>query len=186
MDAPWMPPARTAATLTAQLPLWEALAEHALSGAFGQWLGPRGRTRYEALLAEVSEWGAIRDALPRTLIHNDFGPRNATVRDGELCAWDWELATIGLPQRDLAELLCFTSSAGELPGALTLHRGELERAGLDVPDFGTGFEVAMAELLVTRLSLYAMIDGFRRQAFLERVTRTWVELDAATRGATRG
>ena len=123
-----------------------------------------------------------QDQLPHTLIHNDFSPRNATVRAGALCAWDWELARNGLPQCDLAELLCFTSSADALPEALSLHRQVLARSDLGSQHVVQGFEVALAELLVTRLSLYAMIHGFRRQHFLERVVRTWVALDAAIRG----
>jgi thioester reductase-like protein len=189
ISAPFMPPPRTAAALSGQQPLWDALADHALAGPMGRWLGPRGRDRYRALLAERPEWAAIADALPQTLIHNDFGPRNATVRDGVLCAWDWELARVGLPQRDLAELLCFTWNGTDLPALLELHRSELQRAGgvaPDASDWRAGFEVALAELFVTRVSLYAMIDGFRRQPFLERVVRTWVQLDAQVRGGTVG
>jgi thioester reductase-like protein len=180
----WMPPPRTTASLITQQPLWDALAEHALRGSFGRWLGSEGRGRYESLVSEVAEWAAIRDALPQTLIHNDFSPRNATLHRGELKAWDWELAGIGLPQRDLAELLCFVGSADALPNALSQHGAALEH--LDTTDWRTGFEVALAELLVTRLAMYAMIDGFRRQAFLERVTRTWVALDRAIREGSGG
>ena len=52
---------------------------------------------------------------PRTLIHNDFNPRNVCMRkalDGvpetRLCVYDWELATIHVPQYDVAEFLAFT------------------------------------------------------------------------------
>jgi hypothetical protein len=189
ISAPWMPPPRTAAALSAQQPLWDALAAHAMAGPVGRWLGPGGRDRYEALLTELPEWAALADALPQTLIHNDFGPRNATVRDGVLCAWDWELARVGLPQRDLAELLCFSWTGSGLSALLELHRSELGRAGgvaSDASGWRAGFEVALAELLVTRVSLYAMIDGFRRQPFLERVVRNWVRLDARVRGGAVG
>ena len=184
-DASWMPPARNAAALVAQEPLWHALAAYALGGDFGRWLGPAGRARYETLLGSIGDWAAVRDALPQTFIHNDMSPRNATVRRGRLLAWDWELAGRGLPQRDLAELLCFVGSPADLPEALALHRRELhgarEATAVDAADWRAGFEVALAELLVTRLPLYAMIDGFRRQPFLERITRTWVALDEALR-----
>jgi thioester reductase-like protein len=178
-DAPWLPPRRTAATLNATMPLWRALADRVLGGTFGRWLGPEGRSRYEELLTDDG-WVHTRDALPQTLVHNDFSPRNATIlADGRLCAWDWELAAIGLPQRDTAELLCFVGSPPLLDDTLALHR---ELLGFDdAAAFRTGFEVALAELLVTRLALYALIDDFRRQPFLERVTRTWVDLDAAVR-----
>lgn len=188
IDAPWMPPPRTVAELQAQQPLWEALAEHALAGPVGRWLGARGRERYLALLAELPQWAALADALPQTLIHNDLSPRNAVVRGGVLYAWDWELARAGLPQRDLAELLCFTWGGERLTDLLELHRSELARARGAAPDaeaWRAGFEVALADLLVTRISLYAMIDGFQRQPFLERVVRAWVQLDTQIRGGAR-
>ena len=51
------------------------------------------------------------DDSPRTLIHNDFNSRNIALRrtaDGlRLCAFDWELATIGDPLTDLGLLLMF-------------------------------------------------------------------------------
>lgn len=54
---------------------------------------------------------------PLTLIHNDCNPRNLCLRKpervsegGEIktCLYDWELATIDVPQRDVAEFLAFT------------------------------------------------------------------------------
>ena len=63
-------------------------------------------------------------AAPITLIHNDCNPRNLCLRrpdvigDGgilstitdncRLCLYDWELAQIGTPQRDLIEFLAFS------------------------------------------------------------------------------
>ena len=50
------------------------------------------------------------------LIHNDFNPRNLALRrevgGWRLCAYDWELATIGVPQHDCAEFLCFVLPPG--------------------------------------------------------------------------
>ena len=49
---------------------------------------------------------------PKTLIHNDFNPRNIAIRNDEsLVFYDWELAVIDLPQRDIVELLSFTLGA---------------------------------------------------------------------------
>lgn len=145
--------------------------------------GPAGRARYQDLVARVADWGAAREELPQSLIHNDFSPRNATIRGGALCAWDWELACNGLPQRDLVELLCFVGRAQDLPEHLAQHRAVLARCGQDAGQVDAGFSVALAEFLVTRVSLYAMIHRFRRQDFLERVVRTWVALDARHHGA---
>ena len=54
------------------------------------------------------------DASPKTLIHHDFNPRNACLRlsrdtgSRSLCLYDWELATIHVPQIDVAEFLLFS------------------------------------------------------------------------------
>ncbi len=180
---------RTTEDLVDQESLWHALSEFALGRAFGRWAGPSGRARIETLVSDVAAWHAPADALPRTLIHNDFSPRNAALRaDGRLCAYDWELARMGLPQRDLAEFLCFTLAPDDttsLAGMLAHHRHALQRASgqpIDIDDWHQGFATALAELMVTRLAMYAMIDAFRPQPFLERVVRTWCALDRQVHG----
>ena len=53
---------------------------------------------------------------PLTLIHNDCNPRNICLHkqdsghSARMCLYDWELATLDTPQRDLAEFLTFTLS----------------------------------------------------------------------------
>ena len=181
VDGGWLPPKRDAASLVRQRPLWEALAEYALTRPFGDWLGRRGRARLAYHLDRIEEWGSIRDDLPQTFIHNDFSPRNAVLReDGQLCAYDWELASIGLPQRDLAEFFCFTLTGEDPVALLELHRTELQRITgkhFDASRWRAGFEVALAELLVTRLTMLAMIDAFEPQSYLMRVVQTWRRLD---------
>ena len=53
---------------------------------------------------------------PQTLVHNDCNPRNmclhkhvdnSSSETHRLCLYDWELATIDTPQRDLVEFLSF-------------------------------------------------------------------------------
>ena len=54
------------------------------------------------------------NASPKTLIHNDFNPRNCCLRfacdteSSSLCLYDWEMATIHVPQVDDAEFLIFS------------------------------------------------------------------------------
>ena len=122
--------------------------------------------------------------MPVTLIHNDCNPRNIALRrDGDgyrLCAYDWELATIGRPQRDLAELLCFVLpddvDAGTVAAWIERHRLALAvRLARAIPaaEWRAGLRAAMAEFLVDRVSFYTMIQRVRPQAFLPRVLRTW-------------
>jgi hydroxymethylglutaryl-CoA reductase (NADPH) len=137
----------------------------------------------------VDRWWRPLEALPRTLIHHDFNPRNIALRPAgnglRLCAYDWELAAEGIPQRDLAELLVFTldpdTPAAEIERSVDLHRRELERASghlIDPVGWRVGLAAALGDLLVNRLSLYAVIHRFQRLAFLPRVVRTWTRLIA--------
>jgi ATP-binding cassette subfamily B protein len=78
--------------------------------------GADGALVLEDLLCQLglleSCWGelaAFCDALPRTLVHGDFVPKNLRVsRDGAglgLTIFDWEMAGIGVQAPDLAQLL---------------------------------------------------------------------------------
>ena len=67
-------------------------------------------------ISHIDKINAILADAPCTLIHNDCNPRNICLRksplqvSGEscsLCLYDWELAAIDVPQRDLAEFLTF-------------------------------------------------------------------------------
>jgi hydroxymethylglutaryl-CoA reductase (NADPH) len=46
--------------------------------------------------------------IPKVVIHNDCNPRNIAIRkNGEACIYDWELAVIDFPSRDVIEFLSF-------------------------------------------------------------------------------
>lgn len=182
---PWLGPVPSARSMAAMSPLWRAAAEHAKPW-FATW-APAVPALQRRLVGSVSEWWRALAAQPRTLIHNDFNPRNfalrATPEGLRLCAYDWELATLGVPQHDLAELLCFVL---EPPVAreqvlyyLDFHRRALEHAtkrSIDAPTWCLGFRLSLADLIVNRLPLYTMVHRFRAQKFLERVVGTWYAL----------
>jgi thioester reductase-like protein len=185
---PWLGPVFNAATMVEMTDLWTALANHA-APFFVAWLGPDVCRLQQGLLTRLERWWSDMEQLPHTLIHNDFNPRNLALRQGPtgplLCAYDWELAAWSIPQHDLAELLCFVLPADcsrqSVRDCLELHRQTLERAAgcrLDVKDWEHGFGLALADLLVNRLAMYALVHSIRPQPFLERVLRMWRTLRA--------
>lgn len=100
-----------------------------------------------------------------------------------LCAYDWELATLGAPQRDLAHFLCFVldpaASRDEIALHVERHRAALaEAAGtpLDPAAWEVGFGAALADLLINRLMFYVLIHRVRPLRFLPRIARTWQRL----------
>lgn len=200
VEQPWMGPVSTSPTMRRMTPLWTALAAHA-APRFQEAAGMPFVRRHRELAETVGRWWSVLEAGPRTLVHNDFNSRNIgirrTVAGPRLVAYDWELATIGPPQRDLAELLCFvlppTVGASTVQQWVERHRLQLERqSGVPLPagHWRAGFAAALADFLINRLSFYAVIDRVSAQPFLTRVLRTWVRLDEvvgrAIDGRTRG
>jgi len=90
---------------------------------------------------------------------------------------------VGVPQHDLAELLCFTldsrATADEVRHYLELHRLTLERQSgrrVDPATWELGFRASLGDLLINRFAVYTVPHRFRRQRFLERVLSTWLRL----------
>jgi len=93
------------------------------------------------------------------------------------------MSKLGLSQHDLAELLCFVLAAdvseSEVRVFLEKHRSALQlAAGISIDKEGwlVGFQLSLADLLIHRFAMYAMIHRFRAQTFLPRVIRTWRRL----------
>ena len=183
--AQWLPPIRDALSRVEMKSLWHPLAEHAALRP--AWRAPRLRAIHAELVRNVANWSRELDAAARTVIHNDFNPRNIALRrrDGRLtlCAFDWELATLGPPQRDIAELLCFVlpadASHETIHGWVERSRSlfnEAARVDVQRAAWERGFSAALCDLLVDRLAMLAMIDRVRPQRFLPRVTAAWLNL----------
>ncbi len=181
---------RSTEQMLAATPLWRGLVDYAggAVGESGTTLGPL----QQRLVATLADWWPRLLASPHTLIHHDFNPRNVVLRatrDGlRLCAFDWELAGMGLPQRDLAEFLCFVAGerAADMAFVAALveqHRRALETAAgvaLDATQWRVGFVLALRQFLLTRLPMYALIQRFRPQRFLPRLARGALRLHQTT------
>ena len=179
---PWLGPVPSTVRMAAARPLWDALAEHAAE-EHPALVDDRALARQRALVDSLPGWWARTEAMPRTLAHNDFNPRNVALRAAggalTLCAYDWELATLQLPQHDAAELLAFVltdaAERAEVAHYLERHRRAVQAAGAPVPDaaiWREGFALALRDLLVNRFAVYLMGHAARRFGFLERTVRT--------------
>ena len=191
-EQPWLGPVLGSADLTEMVPLWEALAAHA-ANEFPEIVDAATLERWLGLVRSVANWAPELERMPRTLIHNDFNPRNLCLRrtaDGlRLCAYDWELATLQVPQHDLAELLCFVLAPDvakpEVDRHVELHRRALEEASgiaLDAAQWRRGYALSLRDLAVNRFAQYLMGHTFRHYGFVDRTVRTlWrlLSLEAA-------
>lgn len=179
---PWLGPFPSSESMTAMMELWQALGAHAFE-EFPEWVSSEDLTVHHRLVQSIPSWWSEIEAMPRTLIHNDFNPRNIAFRgrDGslQLCAYDWELATLHLPQHDLAELLSFVltpeTTREEVDRYVEVHRLALQDASgyeVDLDLWRSGFRLCLADLAVNRIALYFMAHTFRHYGFMERVVRT--------------
>jgi thioester reductase-like protein len=195
---PWLPPPIKTGRMMEMAPFWLALAEYS-SRYFDAWTDEPLLPLQRALVASLGTWWPALRALPQTLVHNDFNPRNFTLSrnpDGpvSLCVFDWELAGIDVPQHDLAELLCFVLPTGcstaTVGHFLETHRLALQQATgvrVDRQLWLIGFRLSLSYLLINRLPLYTLMHRFQPQAFLPRVMRNWellyaMSLDSALEG----
>jgi thioester reductase-like protein len=186
----WIGTVRSTESMERMTPLWRPLADHA-SPMFCAWTGSSPAVQHD-LIDRIAEWRPALEQLPQTLIHNDFNPRNVCLRERDgrptLCAFDWELATIGAPVRDLAEFLCFVlppdSNRDVVDAMIDRHLRAFATGAavaVDPHAWRAGFAAALYELLVDRLSVYAMVHRVKPQTFLPRVLLTWGALHAMSR-----
>jgi hydroxymethylglutaryl-CoA reductase (NADPH) len=180
----WMGPVPTATLATEMMPLWSALAYHGRD-EFPEWFVDDDLKALLKVIEAIPRWWDELEAMPHTLIHNDFNPRNICLRpdDGatglRLVAYDWELATVHVPQRDLAELLTFTlppdADLATVDHLVEVHRSTLEAASgrdLDRAQWRRGYRLSLLDFMVQRLTMYVMAHTFRDYRFLERVVAT--------------
>ncbi|QJT83052.1 phosphotransferase [Kosakonia sp. MUSA4] len=178
-----------AQAISSMIPLWQETAEfiHREHGALfsaellHEWL---------AFLDTSAESWREMESMPRTLVHNDFNPRNIALREDDLrlCCWDWELATLHIPQRDLAELLTCTLPATvskqEMLSHVEFHRQQLETLTgepVDAAQWYRGYCLALRDYGVRRLSFYLMLHHVSPQPWFLPLWECWGHLVRLTR-----
>lgn len=185
---PWLVAPPSPARMLEMTPFWLELADFS-APSFEDWCGPSIRDIQSNIIAGLSDWWPRLRGASSTLIHNDFNPRNLVLREPNeqprLCAYDWELATVGAPQHDLAELLCFTwhndLNESDLIQLLETYRAALSSASgyeIDPIEWREGFDLALNHLFINRLALYTLKHRFRPLDYLPRVMGNWMRLYA--------
>jgi hypothetical protein len=184
----WLGHYPTAEGRTRLMRLYALLNTHS-AHEFPHWIGEKESGRFLSILEDMPTWWPKIERMPKTLIHNDFNPRNMafrkTAEGPRLCVYDWELATLHLPQVDVVELLAYTLvddiTKERVTDFVDFHRARLEQQigrELDATLWWEGFRYATWEFFITRMSLYLMTHSFRNYEFIERVYASlWKLLD---------
>ena len=116
---------------------------------------------------------------PRVPIHNDFNPRNTLIRSsGMPCIYDWELAMIDFPQRDIIEFLSFVLPVDfdrdTLIQYLRSHYQQIvDRKGpghqLHFSDYLAAAEISVKTYICCRVSFYEVSGIVAKYDFSKRI-----------------
>ena len=140
---------------------------------------------HRRLVSRIDDWWPALEAGPRTLIHNDFNPRNVCLRGPD--ATPLRLRLGAGDARRAAARSCgvpVLRASGdvtleEVTRWIERHRSALERQRGRSIDRGVwldGFRSGLYDLLINSLSIYAVVHRVRSQPFLPRFVRTWRHL----------
>lgn len=109
----------------------------------------------------------------KTIIHNDYNPRNIAICVGEKpIIYDWELAVLHYPHRDIIELLAFTLPENFSDSNLFMY---LDYHTVRNPDsnnlsaWNQLYYYACLELIITRLLFYEVAGIVVKYEFSNRV-----------------
>ena len=159
----------------------EYFIEHCLGELFDV-----AATERSTLLSGEAMKGLASDLalLPRQLVHRDFQSQNILIRNGEAVFIDFQGMRPGLPQYDLASLLCdpYVEISGEERDSLLNYYRELQ-ADADT-DVGENFERVFWQCAVQRLmqalGAYGFLSIHRgKPAFRAHVTPALIRLREA-------
>jgi hydroxymethylglutaryl-CoA reductase (NADPH) len=124
---------------------------------------------------DASEENATAIKLARTVIHNDFNPRNIAIdQEGNPVVYDWELAVIDLPHRDIVEFLSFVLlpdvSKSTLLKYLRFHHSFYQAIAWD--EWVEGYRHSLRVYITTRVSLYEVSGILVKYDFSTRILKT--------------
>lgn len=179
------------ATLHRMRDFFSELAKFGFS-EFSGWITASDAAQHQEMINTLDQWAEQSDQSYKTLVHNDFNPRNLGFKqtpDGEkFVAFDWELATVALPQRDLVEFLSFVltekTTKNELMEYMELHRqlfNQESGQNVSAQEWNEGAQCAIREFIIHRLALYFVAHSMRELSFLPRVYKTALHLEKTLR-----
>jgi hydroxymethylglutaryl-CoA reductase (NADPH) len=138
--------------------------------------------RFDELTDFINNWSknGYQPKSKMTLIHNDFNPRNIAIKtNGDPCIYDWELATYGIPHRDIFELLAFTLvsnfKSSDLVALLKHHFAlvqSLNNEDYSWSDYLYDFKLGGQAFLISRVNFYLTGSILMNYPFIERVFTT--------------
>lgn len=143
------------------MPYWQALV-NAASATGLPFLTPADNTFHQHIIDTIPTWRGAIDAMDKTLTQNDCVPKNTALENKngikKVYIYDWEIATVHVPQRDPAEFLSYVLPENFdlqlLTHYMERHRTKLEQATnskIDGQQWKLGFKYAAQDFLLQRV-----------------------------------
>jgi hydroxymethylglutaryl-CoA reductase (NADPH) len=178
----WLERRATTEDVLADESLWRGLADFARR-RFPKEVSEDAHRRHLAIIDSIAEWHPRKDAMRHALVHDDFNPRNCGFRPlagrPTLVVYDWEMALVDVPQRDLVELLVFTLSDAatrpEVDAHVERHRARLEKAAgtsIDRDEWFEGFRCELYLEAINRVPLQWLFHSRFPSGYAVRIGRT--------------
>jgi hypothetical protein len=171
--------------MTSLSEVWKSLLDNATTNFPDLYTPGRAKLLASAIERIPQYWREL-EQIPKTLIHNDFNPRNVCFkRNGHglaLCLYDWELCTYHIPQYDIVEFLCFVLDKDRYklrPHYMEYYRSEMEKYipyFSDAERFEYESELAALDFGLHRLGMYMMAHTVSPYPFLPRVVESYFDL----------
>lgn len=131
-------------------------------------------------------WSSLENT-PKSIIHNDFNPRNSFFRinkENELsiCVYDWELANVHFPVYDLVEFLSFTASTlteQEIIEFIEQFRTEISETNNAYSDksiFEASLLCSTYDFGLHRLGMYMMAHSVSPYPFIPHVVKNYTRI----------
>lgn len=153
----------------------EALYEKLVSIMYAEEDRPYVKARLGRLFTYLRGLEAERQTLELTdtIVHNDCNSRNIAMRkDGRPAIYDWELAVLDVPHRDIVEFLSFVLEEDfpeeRLYTYLDYHY-ELQSSEVSKEQWFAGYRYALKVYLLSRVSFYEVAGILDRYAFSDRI-----------------
>lgn len=152
------------------LPLYEKLLSIILNERVDSSTGLKIR----ALIEDMGNWESEVMAIniPKVVIHNDCNPRNIAIRkNGKPCIYDWELAVIDFPSRDIVEFLSFVLTPNFTKETLLVYLNHYAAftPEYDLKEWMKAFKYSLKTYIATRLSFYEVSGILINYDFSTRV-----------------
>ena len=192
----WLGPTMDRARMQELAPLWRAYAEK-LRYFVGRLFDQQYHDRHARWIETIPEWWGAIDRLPKTLIFNDAQIRNLAVRtpqtDPRLALYDWECASIQLPQRDIVEFLSYAAgerlSDEDLLAVLDAARRKLagdSGKAVGQREWLEGCRLSIMDFHVNRMACQLTLHVTLNRPDIERVFRASMRILACVERALAG